>query len=669
MAPVELNLFNDFEAKYIEACELWLKNQFDQLTDELLVVEPSDWSESKRYLPPQVTPMPGFYSYDVAPYLREIIDNLSPFSPIREVDVMKGVQIGFTVGVIENYIGYLIDYIKNAPVMFLTADNELAQLRMETYVRPMIIHSGLEHLIKSADTKNTRKTGQTNKKTEWYGGGFIVPFGAKSANKLRSISIQCLLEDEIDGYPDTVGKDGDPCKLAEDRTAAYESSKKILRGSTPLIAQTSKILREYTKGDQRKYLVPCKHCNEKQELVFKGIDEKDGTIFGIDFSCDEDGYLIEDSVVYICKYCQGRMTNDDKAWMYREGGKYCEWEPTARPQNPLRRSYYIPALYSPVGMETWTNLVRKWLECWDVDADRVKDVDKLQWFYNNVLGKPFEVRGQALKLERVVMHRRTVYHSGEIPNQLALKETGSKILFITCAVDVHKDHLDIQVIGWCKFGRFYSIEWFKAEGDCEDLTSAPWQKVSEIIYKVYRADDGRLYKPIITLIDSQYNNDTVLEFCNDYANGVYPIRGTEFATKKAPINEFSEFISKTGTKGFNITTTFYKDRLSAAFRREWNGVDLQPNWYPNFPQEYPEVFFKELTIENKKEITDKTTGQSKGFRWVGRNAHAWDTTVYCTAGHDIVAFYTCQEKFGLNSIDRPAFWELCENEELFFNTP
>lgn len=655
---------------HIAESEAWLSDQIVALTDELVILKPSEWAEHKRYLPPSLTPMPGFYSFEIAPFLREIVDCFSPYSPVREVSVMKGVQIGFTVGVLENVIGYVIDHVKNAPAMFLTADAELAQLRMETNVIPMINYSGLDDRIKSADETSRRKTGKTNKKIEWEGGGFLVPFGAQNANKLRSISIQYLLGDEIDGYPDTVGKDGKPCKLAGDRTAAYESSRKILWGSTPLISQTSNILPAYEAGDQRKYLVPCKHCGEKQELVFNKV-HPDGTIYGVHWVVDEKGILIPGSVLYYCEFCQGTMTNEDKAWMYRDGGKHCKWVAGSESVDPSCRSYHISAFYSPVGMQTWTTQVRKWLECWDVVADRVKDMELLQQFYNNVLGRPFEMRGEALKLERVVMHRRAVYHSGEIPNKIAVAETSGKVQLLTCAVDVHKRHLDVQVIGWCTGGRFYSIEWLKLEcnegEECDSLDATPWQRLRELIEdKVYTSDDGRLYRIQLTLIDSQYNTDAVHRFCGEYTGGVYPIRGTELSAKGATVKEFSEFTSKVGTIGYNITTTIYKDRLATALKREWSGQGLQPNWHPNFPQEYPEQFFKELTIETKQEKIDKRTGRRMGFVWVGRGAHAWDTTVYNSAAHDIIALDICERELGLDYIDRPAFWQLCEERALFW---
>jgi len=142
--------------------------------------------------------------------------------------------------------------------------------------------------------------------------------------------------------------------------------------------------------------------------------------------------------------------------------------------------------------------------------------------------------------------------------------------------------------------------------------------------------------------------------------GVFPIRGVELPTKSARVREFSEFESATGTIGYNITTTIYKDRLAAALKRDWDGQEPQPDWHPNFPQDYPDQFFKELTIETKKEKIDAKTGQRLGFVWVGTGAHAWDLTVYNSAAHDMVAMDICEREFGLDYLDRPQFWDLCE---------
>ena len=245
----------------------WLERQVMNLTTEMVPLSPSEWAESRRYLPPQVTPMPGYYRFDVTPYLREIVDCMGLESPVREVSFMKGVQLAYTTGVLENTIGYAIDHVKTAPVMMVTADAELAKLRMESYITPMLQHSELDHLIKSTDETNNRKTGKTDKKIEWIGGGFLIPFGAQNANKLRSFSIKYLLNDEIDAWPDVVGKDGDPIKLVRDRTAAFEDSRKILDGSTPTVKGQSKIEKRFLAGDQRYYFVNCVACGHSLSLA------------------------------------------------------------------------------------------------------------------------------------------------------------------------------------------------------------------------------------------------------------------------------------------------------------------------------------------------------------------------------------------------------------------
>ena len=76
--------------------------------------------------------MPGFYTFKTFPYLREIIDCLSIQSPVREIAVKKGSQIGATVGILENAMGYFIAHVRTAPMMWVTSDNELAKIRLES---------------------------------------------------------------------------------------------------------------------------------------------------------------------------------------------------------------------------------------------------------------------------------------------------------------------------------------------------------------------------------------------------------------------------------------------------------------------------------------------------------------------------------------------------------
>lgn len=648
---------------------VWLAEQFDGLTTELEVISPSKWAEQKRYLPPSVTSLPGYYSFDVAPYIREIVDCLSVDSPIREVSVMKGVQLGFTVGMFENAIGYFIEHVKTAPVMLVTADSELAKLRMESYITPMLQFSGLDHLIKSADEKNTRKTGKTDKKIEWFGGGFLIPFGAQNANKLRSLSIQILLRDEIDGWPDTVGKDGDPIKLSGDRTAAYEGSRKIADISTPLIKGQSKIAARYELGDQRKYFVCCLKCGYSQVLRWKHTNQENGVVSGIVWET-HNGRLVQESVRYLCQNCSHAHINDDKTRLLSPAYG-AEWRPTAEPASPHHRSYQLSALYSPVGMQTWGACVQKWIEAWDVEHDRARDHAQLQTFYNNVLGEPFEVHGERLRFEAVSSHRRLEYRFGQIPNKWAKQFCASTVLLLTCAVDVHKDNLRVAVIGWCRDRRAVLVDYLRLEGDTEQLDDpGTWGALRKLLeQREYGADDGKSYVIEITLIDSGYQTDKVYEFCASYEGGVYPVKGRDAPPKSAALREFSEFTTTLGVNAYGITVSLYKDRWSAALRRSWDGASVQPMGHFNAPVDITDAQLRELTAEVKREVIEASSGRRVGFEWhrpSGAANELWDLLVYNNAALDMVAWNTCHGDLELEQIDWPTFYDLIEKEQFFF---
>lgn len=649
----------------------WLVAQVAALTDEKLTVTVGEWAEEKRYLPPQVTPLPGFYSYDVAPFLREIADCLSVDSPVREFDFMKGAQVGATVGVLENAIGYIIDHVKVAPTMLLTADAELAQLRMESYITPMLEHSDLMHLVQSADTANTRKKGKTDKKLEWAGGGFLVPFGARNADKLRSISIQYLLEDEVDAFPDRVGKDGDPQKLAEARTKAYHESRKIARVSTPLLKGSSRIARGFERGDQRRYYVPCKDCGEKQVLVFQGGKSRtDEKRHGLVWKTDEHGALVPDSVRYLCKHCDHEHMNADKSWMLPRG----EWRATSQPRDPQHRSYHVSSLYSPASMYPWEAIVRDWLEAWDEESNRVRDVGLLQEFYNNNLGEPFEVMGSKVRFASVSAHRRAVYKLGQIPNEYAAEYCGSRILFLTCTVDVHKNNLAVSVMGWTRDAKCFVVDYWryeteKGEDDCSETTSPVWGRLRALIDEViYVADDGKAYRIALTLVDAGYANDTVTQFCSDYSSGVYPILGRDRPAKNQTIKEFAEFKTQAGTVGFRVLVDHYKDRVAPVLRREWSeGSGAQKPHHFNAPLDLADKQLKELTVESRREKLDANGSMTYYWHRPGNARNElWDLLVYGHAAVEILARAVCIQHFELEAVDWQQFWDYIESEKVYF---
>jgi len=636
----------------------WLADEIEGLTDHIDHISPTQFNEDHRYLPESVTPMPGYIRYDVNPFMREILDCFDIDSPVREVNLMKGVQITYST-LLESGFLYFMRHIKTVPIMYMTADKELATARIENNFIPMINHSGFADSIRSSDEGNSRKTGKTANHIQWEGGGYMVPFGAKNADKMRSFSIMVMLKDEIDAWPDTVGKDGDPDKVSDDRCAAYWERRKIFRGSTPLIIDNSKIFKAYKRGDQRKYLVLCRSCSFPQELRWSGANKETGKDYGFAWDLD-DGILIPESVRYLCQNCQTEHFEHDKENLFSlDHGAH--WNPTARPQDRNIRSYHLPALYSPIGMQPWYKSVASYLDGYDHEKKKVRDVAKYQVFYNNVLAMPFTVQGARITNEMVSNHRRAEYTLGHVPNNLAVPATGGRILFLTCTVDVHKGNLAVSVWGWTRGMQSFLVDYWRFEDeDCTQPESPVWTRLRELIEeKEYIANDKVKYRISTTFIDSRYAYDTVCNFCADYESGVYPIMGQDKAVSSSVTKEFSPFKTQIGTKGFRVTVDHYKDRLAPVMRRVWDQANgKQREYHFNVPVDLLDKQLKELTVESRRKRTDDRGRVSYyWFRPTGVNNELWDLIVYGQATVEVMAWSVCIDYLELDEVSWPMFWD------------
>ncbi len=649
----------------------WIISSMEDLTESIDKMKPSDFNEKYRYLPESVSSMPGYINYDVNPYMREIIDCFDVDSPVREVNLKKGVQTTYTT-VLESVALYFMAHIKTLPIMYVTSDKELAKARIENNILPMINMADFGHIIRSSDEGNTRKTGKTALQIQFEGGGYLVPAGARNADKLRSYSICIMLKDETDSWLEKVGKDGDPERLTDDRCSGYWERRKIFRGSTPLIAGISKIQSAYLRGDQRKYMVLCKHCGYPQTLRWEHIDKETGIVGGFQWEY-EDGTLILNSVRYCCQQCGGAHYEYDKGKLFSpEHGAY--WLPTARPVEPNIRSYHLPAMYSPGGMRPWYKCVSDYLQGFDPVEKRVIDITKFQVFYNNVLAEPFEIMGSKVRFKNVSAHRRAVYRLGEIPNKFAAEWSGSPILLLTCQVDVHDNNLAVTVMGWTKNMCCYVIDYWrfkteKDEDDCSESSSPVWGRLRELVEeKEYTADDGKKYRIELTLIDSNYANDTVIDFCADYASGVYPIIGRDRPAKSQKIMEFGKFTTKNGITGFKITVDHYKDRISTVLRREWiDDKGIQKPYHFNAPVDISDKQLTELTAETRREKRDNKGRISyQWYRPGNKPNELFDLLVYGHAAVEIIAHTICIEHFELEKVDWSQFWEFLEENKLYY---
>lgn len=659
----------------------WLIDEVEKFTDHIDLMSPTEFSEAFRYLKSE-SPVPGPMSFDFNPYMREIVDCADVRSPIREVNIKKGVKVTYST-CLDSVMFYFAAHIRTTQAMYISADKELAVSRLQTKVIPMLQQSGFGDIMQSIDESSSRKTGKTKERLEFIGGGSLMPFGAINANKMRDWSVEVALKDELDAWKQIVGVDGHPDKLTDARCNSYWHTRKIFRGGTPTITDPTESIMsrmdwQYKRGDQRKYFVNCIHCGFSQFLIWQMENDPEDVNNGwpehYGMTWDMKGKKLDKkSVRYICKKCGGAHKEHDKETLFSpdHGAK---WIPTAEPVDPTIRSYHLPGLYAPVNTKAWADMVVDWLDAWNVETGKIRDHIAMREFYNNTMGEPWKIiGGEKIPLESVSAHRRA-YAYGEVPNTYAEKHSGSKILFLTCQVDVHDKFLSVTVMGWTRDARCYVIDYYKIKAEsefdkCTEEGSSVWATLREVIDdKVYTADDGHTYRIMTTLIDSNGRaNSAVVMFCSEWEVGVIPILGRGEADKQTSIKEFQPFKTQAQTQGYKILVDYYKNRLAPVLKREWiEGATVQDRYHFNVPYNMRKDQLEELTAETLLKKTDTRSGQVSYYwhRPSGRRNELWDLLVYGHAAVDIIAYNTCIQVFELETIDWAQFWDFMENNLL-----
>lgn len=563
--------------------------------DPILTV--AEWADAHRMLSQRSSAEPGKWRTKRTPYLKEIMECLSAQSPIEEVVFMAGAQLGKSES-LNNWTGYVIDRMPG-PMLMVQPTVELAKRYSKQRVDPLLEETPR---LKAKVKPSRERDGGNTQLAKEFPGGILVLTGANSAVGLRSLPARFLGMDEIDGYPQDVDGEGDPVTLARARTRTF-ARRKILLTSTPTIAGRSRIEQAFNESDQRRYYVPCPHCGHMQVIKWANLkwDEKK-----------------PDDVYLECEENKCQVKEQYKTSMLERG----EW----RADNPNPKSlkiagFHINSLYSPVGWFSWADAVKLWI-------DSYKYPDRLRAFVNTVLGEVWREQGDAPDWRRLY-ERRENYKIGEIPQ-------GADILFLTAGVDVQKDRLEMQVVGWAKDKQAYSIDYIVIPGDTADTgPTGPWADLHDKILDGTYGMDIRMIA-----IDSGFQTQTVYDFVRRYpSNKVIATKGFDHLQVPVGMPTAVDVIStgrkiRRGLKVWPIGSTSIKTEIYAHLRMERpTETELAVNGYPpgyiHLPQ-YDEEFFKQLVAE---QIMSRIVKGYRKFEWtkVYERNEALDTMVMARA--------------------------------------
>ena len=99
----------------------------------------SEWADRHRWLSSRASAEPGRYRTDRTPYLREIMDALSPKHPAQRITFMKAAQVGATEAG-NNWAGFVIHHAPG-PMLAVLPTVEMAKRASRGRLDPLIAES------------------------------------------------------------------------------------------------------------------------------------------------------------------------------------------------------------------------------------------------------------------------------------------------------------------------------------------------------------------------------------------------------------------------------------------------------------------------------------------------------------------------------------------------
>lgn len=459
------------------------------------VITVSEWADRHRILSTRLAAEAGPYRTSRTPYLREIMDALSPGHPARRVVFMKASQVGATEAG-NNWLGYIIHW-SPAPVMAVWPTVDTAKKVSQQRIGPLIEDSpDLAKLVAPAKQKDSGNTVLAKS----FPGGILVLTGANSAVGLRSMPARYLFLDEVDAYPGDVDGEGDPVALSMGRLKSFGRSAKAFLVSTPTIHGSSRIEREYEMSDQRRFFVPCPHCGAHQWLKFERLRWERGQ---------------PETVAYVCEHCDEAIEERHKADMLPAG----QWQATVTPKDPGSVGFHISALYSPLGWMSWEDIAREWELAQGDDA-------ALKTFKNTHLGETWYDSRELVDWERIY-ERREGWKIGTLPRGVSL---------LVGAVDVQASppRLELHVWGYGEGLESWAIERRVYPGRADDRKT--WQGVEQALNDTWLHESGAELRLDLLAVDTGDQTTAVYDWISkqDQAR-VLAVKGKRGYEINAPV--------------------------------------------------------------------------------------------------------------------------------------
>lgn len=541
--------------------------------------KPSDWCEQNLTFPDG--PMGGqrlaLFEFQKEPL--DIITN----PRVRKVVLQSSAQLLKTTVML------------NAAMYFMSNDNSNMAFASSTGKEVKLMKTGkFDNVISRSNIlsgivtdKNNKNFANNQDQTQMLDGFFLYWLNLNAASTLRGKTIKRLFLDEVSNV-EADGEEGNPLRLAEQRASTFTDGL-VMVASTPKL-KDDLICNEYLLSDQRRYFVPCPHCDHEHTLEWENVRFKWRQINGGRRAMPD-----QDTATLHCPKCDGEISEAQRIRMVKQG----RWI-ASNPDVKDIAGFQISRLYSPI--TTIRKLVAEFAQA-HFEFD-------LMSFYNNALGLPWDDEMNS-DIDLVVLEnlRDNTFDINNIPDE---------VLAVTHGIDQQLDRLEVTTIGFSEKKVYVMDHRSFYAPDCTKPGAKAYTELDQFINAPLRTVSGRPVKVLGSFIDSSNGNATatIYRYASTRRN-VYAIKGSSSASGdlfKASRVGGHELLMLNVNEGKNTIRRL----LNGAVSEEWEEMPT----HLHFTNSLPDDYFEQLTSEELKRKGDN-------LYWVLKKGYKRNETLDC----------------------------------------
>lgn len=554
-----------------------------------------EWADKYRFLSPEAAALPGRWKTDNEPMARGVMRAASD-ALVEKLTAMCAAQI-LKTELLLNTVGYYA-HGDPCPILMVQPTVEMGEAVSKDRIAPMIRDTPV---LRSLFSTKSRDSSDTILQKQFPGGRLTIA-GANAPAGLASRPIRVVVCDEVDRYPASAGKEGDPVGLAEKRTTTF-FNRLIMLVSTPTVKGVSRIEASYLEGDRREYRVPCPHCGVRQVISWAGVKWDDNN---------------SDTARYVCQAhdpdtgevtCGKPWTELQRIEAILAASRLPDFGWVATRPFKGHASFHASQLSSirvPL-----SRVVKEFLEAKDY-------VDRFKQWVNTVLAETWEEGGERVDPDSLY-GRREEYD--------ARKLLPAGVGYITAGVDIQRNRWECEIVGWGEHNERWSLL-YKVH---YALPESPdyWEALDTWLSQTFHHPTGVEMRIETACVDSGDNTSAVYEFCRPRAGRrIFAVKGPSSSIGK-PI--WPKKATRNAAKKIDVFLLGLdnaKSDMQAMLNLRESGAG-----YCHFPKldEYDQGYFQGLTVE--KAITKYKFGRPIR-EWhcpQGARNEPWDCAIYAYA--------------------------------------